>query len=391
MVYIGLFICILLVVYKSNCSSIYGLIRHMSIDNDFDWTNEHGYQLNVTDCRQCLCQAMSNVRIRLFTCHDNNVSATIICQFYYFMPKRDALVYFVNHTSIYLMTNDTFIEPDDCCNTSYLVMKIKETFVESPFDTRALRFLVPGDNKTLVTVISNSNSNNRLLLKFDQATLKLVFTSTMGHFTSVGYNNDQYYLSTNSKDIHVYDRTLTLLRNKFSVGADVTTIRFVDDQQMLVGASAAGVIVYDRDVNNIFQSRTSDTSISTGQQLHGIAVVNQTAFYTAFYSIPNKLRLFKKNVVNKWIESFSDTINNNWATSDIVMDKCQRLWATEALNPIVHIYERNNKTHSYSFKINNKAFNMIILKDYTLVFTHEQTGAGLSRIRPSLHCRRGQS
>ena len=362
-------------------SQYIGIIRTASIGSPSNSSGTYASQSGVVDCNRCVCRASQDAQIVLLTCtqiQPTNYS----CQFYAQMPRLEDIQYPVNDTTVYIMRNGTFVEQDDCCNTTYLVGKINATTVESGFTSNSLRTLVEGDGNTLAAVASSPSR----LLKFDRTTLALVQTSTISGLTSAGYHDGRYYLGTTAKTFHVYDANLTSNRGTVSVGNDITTIKFLQGSRMLVGSSPAGVLIYGKDANNDYRSRTGDPPLDGGKQTHAVGVLNTTAFYSGAYITGNVIRLFIQNAAQTWVESSSDAINIGEKTSDFVVDNCQRIWAVRPESDRIYIYERN-KPGRHEIVVKPSLFNLVILGNYTLVTSHESSAVGLSRIRPALNCR----
>ena len=366
----------------------YGIITNKSIDKSVRTNGQRENPLNFSQCQQCLCHAFGDPSIALFTCYRND-PINVRCEFYSSFPFADDLIP-SNDTDIYVMRNETFEEREDCCNTNYLVEKIQNTTMESGFDTRYLRFLVHGDDQTLVTSILNvADPTKNYLLRFNQSSLTRIMNVWNDSITSVGYCNGKYYLATATNDINVYAKNLTRLSQRISIGSSITSIRFLQGEQMLVGTNTSNMFIYNNDTNGIFLINSAILNISEYSSLQGIAVVNETAFYTGVNAENSTARLFVKNG-GHWIESISDRISVPDIISDLVMDSCQRLWAVGATNKTIFIYERN-KIQPFVISLNVSAFNLVILDKYTLVMTHGVLQEGLSRLQPNLNCSRSST
>ena len=364
--------------------STYGLIRDTSIRNSIYWSDEDGSQLNATYCHQCLCHAFGKLSTVLFTC--NRKEATqCLCHFYDVMPDLSDLVHPSEGIDIYLMQNKTFEERTDCCNSSYFTQRFN-LFTLAIHETRALRSLVPGDNDTLVSVVSGSNDNERVLVKYNKSTLKPVYNSSINGLKTVGYYDGIYYLGTTSKEILIYHQDLTTFLGKISVGNEITTIRFLKGKKMLVGASTSGVYIYDRDSDGVFRNRTYNEPIFAESQVHAIGVLNETAFYVGVDKANSTVRLYVQQPNGTWQESVNDSISRDTGVFDLVVDTCQRLWIVEASTDKIFLDDRQNKTPN-QFQIAAKTFNLVILDNYKLVVSHEIAGKGLTSSKFNVNCR----
>ena len=363
----------------------YGVIRDVSIDNPFNWTDKHGFQLNETDCNKCLCHLYRNSTIALFTC-DRTVPTQCLCQFYYSMPKLEDLDYPTKGVDIYLAQSKTFEEGDDCCNTSFLMDRVlRGSSVIN--ETRALRSLIEGDSNTLVSVVSDSLDSKKLLVKYEKSTLQPVYNSKIAALKAVGYYDGKYYLGMTSNEILIYDQNLTKQFGSIPIGREITTIRFLYGKQMLVGASTAGVFIYNKDNDGIFRNRTTDGPIYDGQQVHGIGVLNETAFYVGVDADNAPVRLYVQQGNGTWTESVSNRINTSKAILDLVVDNCQRLWTVQARNRQIEIHALQRGTTDY-ITVDQNTFNMVILDNYDIIISHETSGNGLTSLKPKLNCRR---
>ena len=351
----------------------YGHIRNASIVGTVPWDD----QLNVSRCRQCLCYVAEKPDISIFSCNE----AIGICHFYRQLPKLDHLLASNDGTDLYLLRNQTFEERFDCCNTSRLIQKIQNTTIESYPVSVSLRFLTRGDNETLVTVSSSSG----VLLKYHMSNLSLIYTSTINSLKSVGYYDGKYYLGTTSQVIDIYDWNLTNKLKSIPIGNHINPIRFFGGTRMFVGASTSGALIFEKDVDGIFSKRTSDPNINAGPQTHGIAIINETAFYLGFDRSSNSVLLLVKNQNGSWTEHTAGKTTIDIRVSDLTLDSCQRLWITEAGSTSLHVYERGKQLYPV-IQVAANVFNLIILDDYTLITSHESSSFGLHRIPTSLDC-----
>ncbi|CAF1180926.1 unnamed protein product [Rotaria sordida] len=367
-----------ILIHISASSYTYGIIHNASIKIPFDIPDNLGHELQVQRCDQCLCDAFSNPKVVLLTCTENG-SMNFTCQFYYFMPKRDEIQYPRNDTKIYLIQNITFEEKDDCCNTTYLIEKINAAlnFKKAVFNEH-LRFLVRGDNNMIV-----STSKNKLI-KFDRSKLEIVDVSSIPDSSTVGYYDKYYYLGKDNT-IRVYNEALISKITEFSVGNGLTTIRFLNDKEMLVGTASSGGFICEKQ-QEIFDRCISTPVVPAIGQLHAFGIVDENTFYAGWYANNENLRLYTKDQNNSWKENTSGTITQNEATSDIVIDDCKRIWAVIPEENKIFIYDQN-KTHPHKITFDSKIFNLFILDNYTFVTSHE-TKPGLNLIQPSLNCRK---
>ncbi|CAF4593056.1 unnamed protein product [Rotaria sp. Silwood2] len=363
---------------------MYGIIHNASIEIPFDIPGNLSHKSLASYCDECLCEAFNHPNVTLLTCTENE-TMNFICQFYYFMPRRDEIIYPSNDTKIYLIQNKTFEETDDCCNTTYLIERINEALGKKrAVFNGSLRFLVRGDHNTIV-----STSNNKLM-KFDTSTLEVVSSSIpIPSSSTVGYRNKYYYLGKENI-IHVYDETLSSNITSFSVGNGITAIRFLSNEQMLVGTAGSGGFICETQ-QEMFNNCSNTPMVPATGQLHAFGVVNENAFYAGWDQQNQSLRLYKKDQNNSWTESINDTITQNEKISDIVIDNCDRIWAVIVEKNIIVIYDQN-KAHPYNITFNSNMFqssifNLFILDNYTFVTSHEK-GPGLNLFEPNLNCRR---
>ncbi|CAF0979950.1 unnamed protein product [Rotaria sp. Silwood1] len=360
---------------------MYGIIHNASIEIPFDMPDNLTDKLQVQHCDQCLCKAFNNPDVVLLTCTESE-SNKFTCQFYYFMPTKDDIRYPKYDTNIYLIQNKTFKEKDDCCNTTYLIEKINAALdTKKAVFNQPLRFLVRGDNNTIVSTSINK------LIKFNTLTLTIINELDIPESKTVGYCDGYYYLGKD-KTIHVYDKTLTSNITSFSVGNVLTPIRCLpNNTQMLIGTTSEAYICEKQ--QEVFNSCINITAISAvQQQIHAFGIVNDSAFYTGWDAKNQNIRLYTKDQNNLWIES--DGINQTDKISDIVIDDCKRIWAVLAETRTIIIYDQN-KTHYHNITFNqtvfnSNIFNLFILDNYAFVTSHEST-PGLNLIQPSLNCR----
>jgi len=375
--------------YFSTSSYIYGTIRNASIKLPFDIPEDLGHKLIAKHCNDCFCYAFRNSdKVQLFTC-TKNTSDNFTCQFYYFMPKRDEIDYPRYDTNIYLINKTArFEEKDDCCNTTYLIEQISKTNRTTNFTKNPLRSLAYDDNNdTIATVISHQpEDTEKKLLIFDRSSLKIVYNPLhIDSLKTVGYSKRRYYLGTTSKNIDVYDETLNSRIYTIKLGPDdLMTIRFLNESQMFVGTLSTVYIFEKKDHETNFSN--TNTQIYVGTSLHAIGIVNDSAFYVG-WSNQNRLGLYTKGEDNLWKNNVDVKINGLPKTSDIFIDNCRRIWATEENGHNIYIYDQNKNQQERIDLKSGKIFNLMIFENYTLIISHEDEGIGLSRIEPSLNCR----
>jgi len=363
----------------------YGIIRNATIELYSNTSKNLGDQLTFNHCNDCICDALSKPEVDLFTC-TRTISNKFTCQFYDDMPTRDEIKSPRNDTDIYVMKEDAKFE-DDCCNTKFLIKILTKNPPESNFYNKSLRSLAFNEkNNTIITSISNSEENAGKLLIFDRSNPGLVYSeSNITSIKTVGYNNGRYYLGKEDGNIEVYDETFKSVYNIPLNRGDPLTIRFLDENQMLVGTPSGGYICERNDNTENFTACTLIVGTNNIGQVHAFGPVNQSAFYVGGTSNNRSLHLYTKD--NKtWTKSGNDIYYGN-KTSDIVIDKnCSRIWIViENENKIIIHDQINNSNETLTIN-STKLFNLMIFENYTLVMSHE-TKTGLSRIRPPLNCR----
>jgi hypothetical protein len=373
--------------YLSTGLDTYGIIRNASIKIPFDINDKYGYKLEAESCNQCLCNAFNNSSVVLFTCTQKE-SKNCICQFYYFMPKRDEIQYPIYDTSIYLINiSNTFEEKDDCCNTTYLLQAMNKTIAQKYFKDNHFRSIVEGDNNTIVAVISKGTTT---LLKFDKSTLENIddVPDNIPSLKAVGYYDKKYYLGTADKKILVYSENLTTLLDSINIKYDINTIRFLNStQEMLVGTSLNGVYRCGKAENDTIPKNCIPILSTQGKgQVHAIGVVNESAFYVGWYAPGQNIHLYRRDQNNNWTTNDDDRINHKEQISDIFIDDCKRIWAVTAESGEITIYDQNKSALDTINLFGSKLFNLIILANYTLIGSHGSDD-GIWRIQPPLNCR----
>jgi hypothetical protein len=367
----------------------YGIIRNAEIELYSDTPKNLGHQLEVNDCNDCICNAFSKSEVHLFTCN-RTIPNNFTCQFYDGMPTRDEIKSPRNDIDIYIMKENPKFE-DDCCNTTFLIKILNKTLRESNFINESLRSLAFNEkNNTIITSISSNSTQNtkKKLLIFDRSNLRLVYNeSDIDSIKTVGYNDGRYYLGKEGGNIEVYDETFKSPIHTINLyDGDPLTIRFLDENQMLVGTSKSGYICERNDNTENFTNCTPITGTKNSGQVHAFGPVNQSAFYVGWASNKGYLHLYTKD--NKtWTQS-GNYITYGDKTSDIVIDDCKRIWIVKEGKKEIIIYDQKIKNPIETLTINSeKLFNLMIFENYTLVMSHEMLD-GLSRIRPPLNCRR---
>jgi hypothetical protein len=299
------------------------------------------------------------------------------------MPTRDEIDYPRNDITIYVKENGTFGEKDDCCNTKFLINMINNANITNPETdpiNKGLRSIVLGDNNTIVAV------NQNAVFIFDKLTLKIINQKGFTNLKSIGYYDKKYYLGT-ATSIEVYDETLTSFLYSVSIGEPVVAIRFLNDNQMLVGTEKSGARMYTRNhINENFTTRIDINGASSGQ-VPAIFIVNENAFYLGWDEVSRNLSLYTKDQSNySWNKNENGSISFNEKAADIVIDNCKRIWVVEAYTKRIFIYDPKDKSPRDTITFKWDLFNLLILENYTLVTSHG-SAPGLSRIQSPLNCR----
>ncbi|CAF2136918.1 unnamed protein product [Rotaria magnacalcarata] len=364
--------------YLSTGSYTYGIIHNATVKIPFDLPDDVHHTLgNQPSCNQCLCQAFNDSRVFLLTCTDNGFE-NFTCQFYYFLPMRDELRY-RNNTNIYLMKNETFKEKDDCCNTTYLLEQLNSISTNKTHVFKeALRYLVFGDNNTIASMYKTK------LIKFNKYTFEKVYESTSTGFTTVGFDGKYYYLGLKGK-MEVHSVIINSPITTVPLSGDLTSIRSRNNTKMLVGTATSVGYICEKQ-SEIFNNCIIIPELNqNGKQLHALDIVNDSTFYAGWDDASQSVRLYMKDQNNKWSVNNSNFIDSTMV-SDIVVDDCQRLWVVKARTDKIHIYDQNKNSPNI-FTTNSGLFNLLVMKNYTLVTSHESGPSGLHVTKPTLNCR----
>lgn len=371
---------ILIVLPSFTTSASYGLIRNASIKLRFPLLRDRGHRLTVDDCTDCLCEAYKNAdKVYLFTCTEQPTN--FLCEFYYYMPKRDEIDYPRSDATIYLMKNETFAKRDACCNTTFLVEQIQKVSPGVQMIAGESRFLVFGDNNTILAISS------RQLHGFNRSSLTNIGMRALGPFNTIGYCDGKYYFDQ-GKNIVVYDETLSSPLYTISLNkGDITTIRFLNATQMLVavGTQNPGIYIFEKASRTDRFSSWREIPGAGSGQTHAIGIVNENAFYVGWYTSRNSILLYNRDGNNNWYSDPASSITYPMLTSDIFIDQCQRVWVVRAGQYQIYIYD-SNRANPVSITVNNDVFNLLILEDqnYTLITSHY---GGIYRIQPTVDCR----
>lgn len=375
-----IYLLILSIFPSWSASFPYGIIRNATIKLPFDVPIGDGYQSSFGNCENCLCETLNNSKIYLFTCTFTMINYT--CQFYYFMPKLDE-IYQSNDTDIYVITNSTFEEKEDCCNTTFLIDSIREANVIE-HESGKWRFLVPVNHDTIIS------TKYMHVYKINPSNFTTISVPNLAGYKTVGYNDSRYYFgSENGKKIDVYNETLTsTIYTITSTINEIAAIRFLNKNRMLVGIKGGVCILEKPDNEKNFANCTFVPGIKD-KQAHAIGIVDENAFYLGYYDADKNLTLYTKNESNLWAENQTGTINHHATTSDIFVDNCKRIWAVNPDQPKIFIYD-HNETFTYEIKDPKiKPFGLLILENYTLVISSDSDSSppGLYSINSSLNCR----
>lgn len=374
-----LVLLILIILPSFSTSASYGLIRNASIKLQFPLPTDRGYRLTFDTCTKCLCEAYSNTdKVYLFTCTEK--SPKFLCEFYYYMPYRDEIDYPRSDATIYLMKNETFEERYDCCNTTILVQQIKKVTPGVPMIGGKSRFLVFGDNNTILAI------SDFQLHGFNRLNLTNINMPALGSFLTIGYCDGKYYFNQ-GKNIVVYDETLSAPLYSITLNkGDITTIRFLNATQMLVavGTNNPGIYIFEkasRTDNFIAWQPISETD---GGETHAIGIINETAFYVGWRTTRKGIELYSRDENNKWYRDPASSIATQVLTTDIFIDQCQRIWVAEDNQDKIHIYD-SNRAIPVPITVNAKVFNLLILEDqnYKLITSHNN---GIYYIQPAINC-----
>ena len=359
----------------------YGIIRNASIKLPFPLPNTHSHQLFVDVCSECLCEAGRHTdKVYLFTCTEH--SSRFLCEFYYFMPKHDEIDYPRTDASIYLMRNETFEEKDDCCNTTFLVQKIQRASPGVKIIGGESRFLVFVDNHTI------SSINDKQVRKFNRANMSNIPILSPPSGTTIGYSDGMYYVNEGN-NIAVYNEMLATPVYRISLNqGTLTTIRFLNATQMLVGVgdNKRGVYIFEKASRGDQFKNGAHISGTEIQQVHAIGIVDENSFYVGWDATYKNIALYKRDANNKWQSDPASTIPYAEPTSDIFVDQCQRVWVVEANKNRIFVYD-SNRGNRHNITVGAGVFNLLILEDqnYTLITSHSD---GIYRIQPTaVNCR----
>jgi hypothetical protein len=368
--------------YCSTSSYTYGIIRNATIKFSLAIPDTHRKESEAENCDHCLCDAFQDPNVDIFTCTENQPK-NFTCQFYYFMPKLDEIKLQRNDTNIYIIKkeNKTIEKRYDCCNTTYLIEKIKEASTHKvKLTDKSSRFLVEGDDNIILT------TSDYKLTQFNLSAGVIVNKDSIpGDFLTVGYYNKTYYLGRGST-ISVFDENYKPLPLSTinDIGGGITTIRFLKGQQMLVGTEK-GVYMYEKDANGIFRTRASEPIVPT-EQIHGFGIVRENEFYVGWLVPDRGLRLYIKGDNQTWNESSKDSIPISDAVSDVFYDEdCERIWVVTETTGHILVYNRTGWPLGEINMNDTKLFNLLIRDNYTLVISSDSVN-GVNLIDPSLKC-----
>lgn len=369
----------------------YGIIRNASIQLPFALPNDSSHQLRVNDCEDCLCEAYRRgENVYLFTCA--RLPPGFLCEFYYFMPKRDEIVYPSNDTTIYLIKNETFEEKADCCNTTYLLEQLRNASLQGPLISNSTRFLVFDDSHNIIATVKGEGMYGFNRSDLTNLNLPLIGSSPR----TIGYYDGKYYFSEGT-NIEVYNATpfSSLYNITLSLG-DLTAIRFLNATQMLVGVGNrnTGVYIFKKaSTTDQFQSSTSKKISGTdGGETHAIGILNENAFYLGWYTNNPTIALFMRAENNTWYRNNTFNTNHGALTSDIFVDQCQRIWAANPHGSRLFIFDQNGKNLG-NVTIGTGLFGLVILEEqnYTLITSHTDSSTpdtnGIYHTHPSVNCR----
>jgi hypothetical protein len=305
------------------------------------------------------------------------------------MPKVDEIVP-SNDTDIYVIKKPgkTFEKRPDCCDTSFLIQEInkvvpnKTGFIAEKLSTITFN----KDDNTIIAVDSNSGR----LIQFNKTDLKdLIMTTIKTSLTAAYYYDKIYYLGTTSspQQIQIYDQALNSSSASIDVGDEIKTIRTLNGKQIFVGTNKSGAFLYEKnDTNGNFTKRVLVLPTTPNAfPLHAIAIVNDSAIYVGWAEPNRTISLYTKDDNQSWGERSDGSFQSPDAVSDIVYDKCGRIWVVPVKQTNITVYEQD-RTKSHTINVEkDKLFNLLIDGNYTLMISRE-TSPGLCLIKPPLNC-----
>ncbi|CAF1086171.1 unnamed protein product [Adineta steineri] len=340
--------------------------------------------VNNLTCEECLCKAL--IYYSALNCFSNNT-----CQLFSTIP----LTYRIQSTpgARLYFSQQTLPNVNQCCmpDLDFLLSKLRNAtpiYVSIP-NPRCLAL----DNHGYIVAIERTPA---YIDRFNATNLTLISRTSIpisAQIWSLAFNNNAYYIGTDSNTIVVVDsNNLTMINTIVSTYINnPRDIMFLDNGQTMVIASFGNnALLFFKQLDSTpgNYSYAYQKAVTHYPNPHGLWYVNDTFFYaTVWYN--NAVLSYTANSSDStsWTETVTinaESIGSTAGGSHVIIDECGRSWFVLEQYGI-EIYDTvGNLIGNFSLET-SYFFHLLITDNYVLYLTDTLTGHAM-KIDPNIKC-----